>query len=260
MNVGENLPRLVEVMQRLLAPDGCPWDREQTLDTLKPYVIEEAHEVVEAIESGNSEALREELGDLLLQVVFQAELARKNGWFGPNDVVDAICEKLIRRHPHVFSDVKVEDSDEVVKNWEQIKREEKGDRGALAGVPKALPALLRAVRIGEKASAVGYDWPTVDGPREKVDEELREFDAACAQGDPTRMEEELGDVLFSITNVARKRGLDPEAALRGTLQRFTARFETAEQAAKASGKALSELSESELDDLWEDAKGQGSAS
>lgn len=254
MNKGENLPRLVEVMQRLLAPDGCPWDREQTLDTLKPYVIEEAHEVVEAIESGDPNALRDELGDLLLQVVFQAELARAQGWFGPNDVVDAICEKLVRRHPHVFADVSVEGSEEVVKNWEQIKRAEKGDRGALAGVPKSLPALLRAVRVAEKASAVGYDWPSAEGPRKKVDEELGEFDEACANADATQMEEELGDLLFSICNVARKRNLDPEAALRGTLRRFTSRFEFAERAAKAAGRKLEEFSEAELDELWMQAK------
>lgn len=254
MNVGENLPRLVEVMQRLLAPDGCPWDREQTLDTLKPYVIEEAHEVVDAIESGDPNALRDELGDLLLQVVFQAELARNAGWFGPNDVVDAICEKLIRRHPHVFGDVTVEGSADVVKNWEQIKREEKGDRGALAGVPRSLPALLRAVRVAEKASAVGYDWPTADGPRSKVDEELQEFDEACNADDAVRMEQELGDLLFSVANLARKRSLDPEAALRGTLRRFTERFEFAERTAKEAGRKLGDLTEAELDALWEQAK------
>ncbi len=256
---GQNLPRLVEVMQSLLAPDGCPWDREQTLETLRAYVIEEAFEVVDAIDRGEPALLREELGDLLLQIVFQAELARAAGWFGPNDVVDGICEKLIRRHPHVFGDEDAGDAAAALGNWERLKKKEKAGRGALDGVPVALPALLRAVRVGEKAAAVGYDWPDVGGAREKVDEELAELDAALAADDQARAEGELGDVLFALSSLARKRGLDPEAALRGTLDRFSERFGEAEAIAREEGDALDEMSEDALDALWERAKARVAA-
>ena len=252
---GALLPRLVDVMQRLLEPDGCPWDRAQTLETLRPYVIEEAHEVVDAIDRGSPELLREELGDLLLQVVFQAELARGRGWFGPDDVIVGICDKLVRRHPHVFGDeAKATSPERALERWEQMKKAEKKDRGALDGVPVALPALLRAVRVGEKAAAVGYDWPDDRGPREKIDEELAELDGAAAAGDDKAVEEELGDVLFSLASFARKRGLDPEAALRRTLDRFSARFRAAEETARERGVRLEELGDAERDALWEQAK------
>jgi tetrapyrrole methylase family protein/MazG family protein/ATP diphosphatase len=253
---GSSLRRLVEIMRRLLAPDGCPWDREQTLQTLRPYVIEEAHEVVDAIDGGVPEELREELGDLLLQVVFQAELARVQGWFGPDDVVSAICDKLVRRHPHVFGDVQVSGSSEVITNWEAIKAEEKKGRGVLDGVPKALPALLRALRVGEKAERVGFDWPDLAGARAKVDEELAELDAALKQSDKAAIERELGDVLFSLVSVARKADLDPEAALRGTLDRFTTRVRGAEAIAAQRGQDLSSLDAAALDGLWREVKAQ----
>jgi tetrapyrrole methylase family protein/MazG family protein/ATP diphosphatase len=245
---------LVEIMQRLLAPGGCPWDREQTLETLRNYVIEEAHEVVDAIDGGSPDELREELGDLLLQIVFQSELARAKGWFGPDDVVAAICEKLVRRHPHVFGDAEVEGAAEVVQNWEAIKAREKAGRGVLDGVPKALPALLRGVRVGEKAARVGFDWPDGTGARAKIDEELGELDDAVRDGDRRAVEHELGDLLFSIVNYARKLDLDPEAALRGTLARFTERVQRVEKAARAQGADLDALSGEALDRLWESAK------
>ncbi|HEX2676981.1 MAG TPA: nucleoside triphosphate pyrophosphohydrolase [Polyangiales bacterium] len=251
---GKSLSRLVEIMRRLLAPDGCPWDREQSLQTLRPYVIEEAHEVVDAIDGGKPEELREELGDLLLQIVFQSELARAQGWFGPDDVVSAICDKLVRRHPHVFGDAKVSGTREVLANWEAIKAEEKKDRGVLDGVPKALPALLRAMRVGEKAARVGFDWPDAAGARAKVNEELAELDAALAAGNKQEIEHELGDVLFALCSVGRKLDLDPEAALRGTLDRFTQRVRAAEGMAKADGLELSKLSPEALDTLWNRAK------
>ncbi len=253
---GRSLTRLVEIMQRLLAPGGCPWDREQTLQTLRPYVTEEAHEVVDAIDSGSPEELREELGDLLLQIVFQSELARAQGWFGPDDVVAAICDKLVRRHPHVFGDVQVSGTSEVLANWEVIKAQEKQGRGVLDGVPKALPALLRASRVGDKAARVGFDWPDLAGARSKVDEELGELDEALASGDARAIEHELGDVLFALVSVARKASVDPEAALRGTLDRFGARVRAVEQAAADSGSALSALSPEALDALWQAAKAQ----
>jgi MazG family protein len=251
---GQSLPRLVEIMQRLLAPNGCPWDREQTLESLRPYVVEEAHEVVDAIDGGDPEELREELGDLLLQIVFQSELARARSWFGPDDVVSAICDKLVRRHPHVFGDQKVSGTAEVLVNWEAIKAQEKAGRGVLDGVPKALPALLRAMRVGEKAARAGFDWPALAGARAKVDEELAELDVAVRDGERQRIEHELGDVLFALVSVARKLDVDPEAALRGTLDRFTQRVRTVETLAKEQGAELSNMSEEALDQLWLTAK------
>lgn len=251
---GRTLPRLTEVMQRLLAPGGCPWDREQTLETLRPFVIEEAHEVVDAIDSGSPPALREELGDLLMQIVFQSELARAHGWFGLDDVVAAVVEKLVRRHPHVFGDAQVSGTEEVLANWEKLKAEEKKGRGLLDGLPRSLPSLLRAVRVGEKAARVGYDWPDLSGVRGKVDEELGELDAALAGGDPVRAEQEFGDVLFALASLARKRGLDPEAALRGTLDRFTNRVQAAEALARDAGTTLQALDDAGRDALWERVK------
>jgi tetrapyrrole methylase family protein/MazG family protein/ATP diphosphatase len=251
---GQSLPRLVAIMQRLLAPDGCPWDREQTLQTLRPYVVEEAHEVVDAIDGGAPDELREELGDLLLQIVFQSELARASGWFGPDDVVSAICEKLVRRHPHVFGETQVSGTAEVLANWETIKAQEKAGRGVLDGVPKALPALLRATRAGEKAARVGFDWPDLAGARAKVTEELGELDAAIRANDRTNIEHELGDVLFALVSVARKLDVDPEAALRGTLDRFGQRVRRVEAAVTERGQALGDLDAAALDDLWQQAK------
>ncbi len=255
---GQTLPELVAIMQRLLGPGGCPWDREQTLESLRPFVVEEAHEVVDAIDEGDPAALREELGDLLLQIVFQAELARAKGWFGPDDVVAAISHKMISRHPHVFADGRADTADEVLDQWEKRKAEERAAKGsakgALDGVPVSMPALLRAVRVGEKAARVGYDWPEASGAREKVDEELRELDEAAASGDAERMEAELGDVLFALASYARKSALDPEAALRRALGRFTARFGEAERRAAAEGRSLSSMSADELDALWQMVK------
>lgn len=241
-------------MQTLLGPNGCPWDREQTLETLRQYVIEEAYEVADAIDRGSPKLLREELGDLLLQVVFQAALTDQKGWFDVDDVVDAICEKLIRRHPWVFGDEQVHDASGAINSWEAIKAKEKKERGALSGVPVALPGLLRAVRIGEKASAVGYDWPDAGGPRAKIDEELRELDEAAQNRDAEALEHELGDLLFALATYARKQGLDPEAALRASLNRFSSRFRHCELAAKAEGKDLRDYDEDELDRMWERAK------
>lgn len=254
---GESLTKLVEIMQRLLGPGGCPWDQEQSLETLRPFVIEEAHEVVDAIDQGVPEALREELGDLLLQIVFQAELARNKGWFGPDDVVDAICEKLIRRHPHVFGDEKVSGSEEVLQQWEILKAKEKKGRGALDGVPASLPGLLKAVRVGEKASRFGYDWKDVAGVRAKIDEEIKELDEALAAGDTKASEEELGDVLFAVASLARKTNLDPEAALRGTLARFSKRFSKAEKLAAERGTTLDKMNDVTRDALWEEVKSLG---
>jgi tetrapyrrole methylase family protein/MazG family protein/ATP diphosphatase len=264
---GGTFPRLVELMQRLLAPDGCPWDREQTFATLRRYTMEEACEVVDAIDGGDRDELRTELGDLLLQVVFQAELARAEGSFGPDDVVAAICDKLVRRHPHVFADVEVVGgSAEVLVNWERIKAKEragkkKKDRGGvLGGVPRSLPGLTRAQRVGEKVARVGFDWPDARGSRAKVGEELGELDEAIAGGDKDRIEAELGDVLFALVNLARHVDVDAEGALRRTIDKFTRRFDHVEaRVHEAHGgwpasAADDKLTLEELDGYWDEAK------
>lgn len=258
---GATFVRLVELMQRLLAPDGCPWDREQTFASLRRYVLEEACEVIDAIDQGDRGELRGELGDLLLQVVFQAELGRAEGSFGPDDVVKAICDKLVHRHPHVFGDVAVEGSAEVLRNWERIKAQERAGKkkGVLDGVPHSLPALHRAQRTGEKVARVGFDWPDARGSREKVTEELGELDEALAAGDKAKVEEELGDVLFALVNLARHAGIDAEGALRSTTDKFTRRFAHVEgRVAEVHGgwpaPGETDLTLAELDRYWDEAK------
>jgi MazG family protein len=254
-------------MQRLLAPDGCPWDREQTLETLVPYLIEETYEVIDALAEGTVEDHREELGDLLLQVVFQAELRHAEGKFGIDDVARGIVDKLVYRHPHVFGPVKAQTSEEALASWARLKAEQKTARAqtqgkdpaaerpsALDGIPKSAPALIRAARAGEKASAVGFDWPDARGPREKIDEELGELDRAIADGDRQAITAELGDLLFAVVNLARKLNLDPESALRGATQRFGQRFAHIEEAARASDRKVNDLSLDEQNALWEAAK------
>lgn len=256
---GETYVRLVEIMQRLLAPDGCPWDREQDPRTLRRYVLEEACEVIDAIDSGDRASLCDELGDLLLQVVFLGELMRQEGAFGPDDVVRAIAEKLVRRHPHVFADVEVSGSDEVLQNWERIKAAEKKDRPLLGSVPRSLPALTRAQRVGEKVERVGFDWPDARGSRAKVAEELGELDRAIAEGDKSKVEDELGDVLFALVNLARHVDVDAEGALRGTIEKFQRRFAHVEERVKERhggwpAGSSEKLPLGELDRYWEEAK------
>lgn len=266
---GQTFPRVVELMQRLLAPDGCPWDREQTLDSLRRFVIEEACEVASAIEDGDRKELCAELGDLLFQVVFQAEVARAEGSFGPDDVIAAICDKLVRRHPHVFADLTVEGgSTEVLQNWERIKAAERAakggvDKGVLGGVPKSLPALIRAQRIGEKVARVGFDWPDARGSRGKVAEEVAELDAAIESGDRDKIEAELGDVLFALVNLSRHLQLDAEGALRRTIDKFTRRFDHVESRVRdvhggwPASSTDDRLGLEELDSYWEEAKDAG---
>ncbi|MDB4964682.1 MAG: nucleoside triphosphate pyrophosphohydrolase [Myxococcales bacterium] len=251
---GTTFPELVDIMKRLLAPDGCPWDREQTLQTLEPYLIEEAYEVLEAIDAGDAEGHCDELGDLLFQIVFQAELRAVEGKFGIDDVVSAIATKMKRRHPHVFGDVTVKDSNEVLANWGKLKAEEHKEKGikrrALGGVPVALPALLRAQRIGEKAAAVGFDWPDIQGVREKVLEELGEIDEAVASGDPAQIEHEVGDLLLAASRLSAKLGVAPEDALRSALRRFQSRFEAMEDQVVAAGGEVAKTPLEELDRIW----------
>jgi MazG family protein len=258
---GTTLARLVGVMRRLLGPDGCPWDREQSLETLRKYVLEEACEVIDAIDGGDRQGLREELGDLLLQVVFQAELTRREGSFAIDDVVAGIVDKLVHRHPHVFGDVSAKDSDEVLRNWEKLKAKEKGERGVLGGVPRSMPALTRAQRIGEKVARVGFDWEDARGSRAKVAEELGELDRAIQGGNPDAMEDEMGDVLFALVNLSRHVKVDAEGALRRTIDKFTRRFAHVEKRVREEHGGWGEAGGGErhlplatLDRYWEEAK------
>lgn len=256
---GATMDRLVGLMRRLLADDGCPWDREQSFESLRRYVLEEACEVIDAIDKGDRAGLKEELGDLLLQVVFQAELARKEKSFAIDDVVEAIVSKLVRRHPHVFGDLEAKNKDEVLDNWEKIKAAEKGARGVLAGVPHSLPALMRAQRVGEKVARVGFDWDDKSGSRAKVAEEVGELDRAIETGDKAAIEEELGDVFFALVNLARHLDIDAEAALRGTIDKFSSRFAHVETRVKEvhggwGGPNEAKIPLAVLDTYWDEAK------
>ncbi len=258
---GSTLTRLVALMGRLLGADGCPWDREQSFETLRKYVLEEACEVIDAIDSGDRAAIREELGDLLLQVVFQAELGRREGSFAIDDVISGIVDKLVSRHPHVFGRLEAKDADEVLRNWEKIKAKEKGDRGILAGVPRSMPALTRAQRVGEKVARVGFDWEDARGSRAKVSEEVGELDRAIEEGNAESIEEELGDVLFALVNLARHLKVDAEGALRRTIAKFTERFAHVEDRVREEHGGWGDADGGErhpplevLDRYWEEAK------
>jgi tetrapyrrole methylase family protein / MazG family protein len=273
-SIGTLFQDLVAVQARLRAPGGCPWDREQTHATLKTFLIEEAYEVLDALENGNSRELAEELGDLLLQVLFHADLAREAGTFDISDVVTGIHDKMIRRHPHVFGNVKAETSSEVLRNWAQLKALEKqvaaNDSGedkptvhsTLDGVPRSLPALLEAYQLTRRAARVGFDWETVDGILEKMREETEELQVALkstSKGKTEKMsredvEGEIGDILFVAVNLARFLGFDPEVALKKSNSKFKSRFQLMEKGVLQSGQSLSDLSKVELEVLWESAK------
>jgi len=256
----DSLARLIDIMARLRAPGGCPWDREQTPESLRPYMVEEAYEVLDAIDRGDLDAQRDELGDVLLQVVFHAEIAAERGQFRLADVARAIADKLVRRHPHVFADVQVRDADEVVRNWQRIKAEERRAAGrdtaggALASVPTALPALARAQQVGEKLAHVGFDWPDLAAVLAKVEEERRELDQAVRSGDRDGAQRELGDLLLTLASVARHLDVQAEMALRDATARLVARVGHVEAAARASGRALDSLDDAERDRLWDAAK------
>jgi tetrapyrrole methylase family protein/MazG family protein len=248
--------RLVGIMRRLRGPGGCPWDAEQSHESLKRYLLEECYEVIEAIDKNDPEHLKEELGDLMLQPVFHAAIAEEKGEFTMDEVLQTICDKLVLRHPHVFGDQVVKTADEQVENWERIKKLEKGDerKSALAGVPPHLPALLKAQKITEKAARVGFDWEHTDQVFAKVIEELHEFEEAMSGGDETRMEAELGDLLFAVVNLGRFLSLNPEEALRKTIERFTRRFAHIEDSMLARGVQMKEATLDEMEILWEEAK------
>ncbi len=248
------LQNLVEVMDKLRSPGGCPWDREQNHQSLKKYLLEETYEVLDAIEQGDMNKLADELGDLLLQVVFHAHLAREKGFFDLNDVINHLIEKLKRRHPHIFGNLKADTVDEVKMHWERVKSKETGNKLLLQNIPKILPALLRADKIQNKASSVGFDWADLKGPAQKLQEELLEFKEALEAKDEVRMAEELGDLLFSIVNVSRFLKIDPEGALQKSNEKFIHRFSYMEKAVMDKKLTWEELNQDNLDILWEEAK------
>jgi tetrapyrrole methylase family protein/MazG family protein len=255
---------LVETMHTLRAPGGCPWDAEQTHESLEPYLVEEAYETLDAIARNNDEDLCDELGDVLLQVVFHAELAAERSAFTVAEVADTIRQKLIRRHPHVFADTVVSSSQEVAVNWQRIKREERASKsasgsehpGILDGVPRRMPGLLRAHRLGGKAAAVGFDWNEAKDVTKKIREELGEIEEALAGDNPERVAEEVGDLLFATVNLARKLGVQSETAIHGTLDRFARRFATMERTLHEQGRTIEDADNGELDALWQAAKAQ----
>ena len=252
--------RLVEIMRLLRAPDGCPWDREQTHETLKPYLIEESYEVLDAIDDGSDTELTQELGDVLLQVVFHAQIASEGSRFDVEDVSRVIVEKLERRHPHVFGDVQADTPETVLENWETIKKAEKQEKGGhpkglLDDVPRHLPALLRAENLQKKAARVGFDWEKLEEVTAKAKEEVAEFiETLDGEGPPERVREELGDLLFSIVNVARFVGVSPEDALPRTNQKFISRFQYIERKLEEQGTSPAETTLEQMDVLWDQAK------
>lgn len=249
----EQLARLLAIMVRLRRPkDGCPWDLEQTIDSIKSNLIEEAYEALDAMESGNREHLAEELGDVLMQVVFQSQIASEEGSFTFADVAQGISDKLIRRHPHIFGDVKVADSKEVLRNWDAIKKTEKQARvSALDGVPKHVPPLHRAYQLQKRASRVGFDWSDIQNVYAKLDEEVAELKEAVAAGDRKHVLEELGDVLFSVINVARFVKVDPAYALERTNAKFSRRFRVVENEIVASGRKMKDCTLAQMDEIWD---------
>jgi MazG family protein len=257
---GENFAELVSLMARLRAPGGCPWDRKQSFNSIKAYLLEETYEVMDAIDQKDWLGLREELGDLLLQPVFFAEMAHEEGLFDIADSLDQINQKLIRRHPHIFGDAKAETADDVKHRWDEIKRQEKAAQGTpaqksvLEGVPRSLPALVEAEKIGQKAAALGFEWPDINGVLEKLQEEAGELTRARANQDRSEIEQEMGDLLFTLVNLARFLKVDPEQALRQTNAKFRRRFGFLEQALAAEGNLIPAASLERMEELWQEAK------
>ncbi|MBI5886578.1 MAG: nucleoside triphosphate pyrophosphohydrolase [Deltaproteobacteria bacterium] len=257
-----DIEKLVSLMARLRSPGGCPWDREQTLASLVPFIIEEAYEVIAAIDEGPDEALKDELGDLLFQIIFACRIAEETGRFAMVDVIDHSYDKMVRRHPHVFGEAKAETSEDVLRHWAEIKKTEKRGKpsgGALAGVPESMPALLRAHKVSQKASKVGFDWKDISHVLEKLDEEVLEFHAAVSAQDAANVEEELGDILFTLVNVSRFMQVNPEDALRKTIGKFITRFHHVEASIIGQGRDIADASMDEMERLWQDAKKESKA-
>lgn len=246
---------LVDIVTKLRGPDGCPWDREQTRESLKPFLVEEFYELIDAIEDDDSEGIKEEMGDVLFQIVLQSRLFEEEGEFDINDVIAGIGKKMVGRHPHVFGDKELETSDDVEKWWKERKRTEgKGHDSAIGGVPRSLPALLRAQKLQEKATKTGFDWDRIDDAFGKVEEEIREFREAVRKKDRDGIEDELGDLFFVLVRIANFVEVNPEDALRRTIRKFIGRFSYVEDGARKQGKKLSDMSLAEMDALWNEAK------
>jgi MazG family protein len=257
---GEALERLLGIIKTLRGPDGCPWDRKQTLDSLKAGLIEEAYEVIDAIESGDCSNLEEELGDLLLQIVFQSQICKENGHFEFSDVATAIADKLERRHPHVFGELEVADADEVLQNWDAIKKTEKqlGDQPAsiVAGIPRHLPALQKAHQVQKRAARAGFDWEHIDAVLDKLHEEIAEVKEAISRNHEEDIRDELGDLLFSVVNVSRFLGHNPEELLNCNVKKFVRRFQSVEEKVHATGRDFKDFTLQELDVFWNEAKAE----
>ncbi len=257
---GARIERLLKIMKTLRAPDGCPWDREQTMSTLRPFILEEAYELVAAIDDGDCSKIAEECGDVLLQVVFLSEIAEESGLFGFGDTVEHICEKLVRRHPHVFGDADIRTSGAVKESWEKIKRQERKnasrDESVLAGIPENLPSLIRAFQIQERAAKVGFDWPEGDEKSvfSKIEEEMDELREEIDSGSTDGMEDEMGDLLFAVVNLARRLGVDAEFSLQRANRKFSKRFRLVEEKIACSGRPWEGFSLEELERFWEESK------
>ena len=246
-------------MATLRSPDGCPWDRKQTADSLKPFLIEECYEVIDALNEGDPDKIKEELGDLLFQIIFHARIAEERGVFTLGDVITTIVEKMTRRHPHVFGEEKVTTDKEVLAHWEEIKRKEKGyeqRKSILEGVPQSMPSLIRAHRLQERAARVGFDWSRIDEALPKLDEEIAEFKESLKTEEASKIEEELGDIFFMLVNISRFLDVDPEEALRKTISKFIYRFRYIEESAAHTGKSLNDMTLDEMERLWQEAKGK----
>jgi tetrapyrrole methylase family protein/MazG family protein len=255
----DNFLDLVALMAKLRGPDGCPWDQKQTPESLKPFLVEECYEVIDAIDEGSPAKVKEELGDLLFQIIFHARIAEERGSFTISDVIAGNIEKMVRRHPHVFGDARISTDKEVIVKWEEIKKKEKGyeeRKSILEGVPRNLPSLLRAHSLQERAARVGFDWNHIDEALPKLDEEIAEFKESLTKEDSASVEEELGDIFFMLVNVSRFLGVNPEDALRKTISKFISRFRYIEEHAADAGKTLNQMTLDEMEQLWQEAKGR----
>jgi tetrapyrrole methylase family protein/MazG family protein len=247
--------KLIKIVEKLRSPEGCPWDREQTRETLKPFLIEELYEFLDTLDEDNPEGMKEELGDLLFQIVLQAQLSKEEGLFDINDVINNITQKMLKRHPHVFGEKDLKTSEEVLSWWKEHKKIEGKERESLMDeVPKTLPALLRAYRIQTKASEIGFDWENVRDVFKKLDEEIKELKNALNRKDKKEIEDEIGDIFFVLTRISSFVGVNPEDALRKTVNKFIQRFKYMEKKASEQGKRLSDMSLEEMDILWNEAK------
>ena len=253
-NTAKSFTQLLEIVQNLRSPDGCPWDKEQTHESHLPYFLEEAYEMIEGVEAGDMDSLKEELGDVLIHVVFQADIAQKNGEFTIDDSLNIINEKLVRRHPHVFGDKKADAPFHAKQNWESAKHKEKKRDSRLDGVPESLPALTKAQRLQEKASYTGFDWEKIEQVWGKIDEELQELKEAQTNGIKKHIEEEIGDVIFSIVSLSRFLKISAESALRKTNRKFTRRFKAVEDELKNRGKTVEDSNLEEMDTIWNEVK------